>query len=916
MDSVIGVFALVLTIFASYPIIGKIFRNEDFFTVLIITFVIGLSTILLPLYIVGIWGSGIAVTSWIIFIASVVLTLANGKMYCLKIFEYARKLRGYLATIGPLEIAFVAAIVFLLVRYVFMLSIKGIFDWDAIDQYLPFGRRIFETNRIPVSAYDYEPIIGPSGISVLYSWLFSIGGNQYDGSFRLIPIIFVTITMAIIYVLGRDFGSKRVAEVAVIIFAFLPLHDAVLYYASYYPDLCYCSLVLAMFFLFYRGFVKQKSVYYLIGGLTFGLSMLMKLQTVYFLPAILLVFIILIKNKYLRLTLTYVSTLLLFFIFISVVWPDPKFFFSLPIVFQGLGLGTILGAATLGLLLLENYIKITQIQQFSLVHVLARVGLFFGIAIPIAIIWPLRNASLTGSLVWSINISAPNRSWALGFLSFGNVGGQNSMVTFLLSIILIPFTVYVLGNLWLIPKLVGLVKNICAKNRSVLLILWCFGYWMGYFLSVFHHFEIYSLNPRDFYVYAPFLSFFAATGLIFIVERFAKRYSNSLLLYLICSFGLFSLSESLLMSNYGSIALRKIVSVLQLPEFTTTVVSLSWRLILIAIAFIVSAVIIGLPLLIRARTRNVIRKILPVVLMFLLLIAPYLYVTYEFSDGNIYAFGEDQLKPIYQGLFTDVAPYLNEHANNGDVVLMVDFYGLQYYLNENVTVVALNRASNLAEFRIAVESKNSTIVLSTLRELGVSYFLARKESSALADKLSNSSILLDIVQDPRYFVLEKSFASWNLYKRVGGGISIAQGWIDDSFTNWTSSNTPNNCTFSSDGEIFTINLAANTRVDLKYAEMPRINTTEYPFIAYRISGTSNARWQVRLYAQNGQIGSDFPSWQEPSKLWSTSILSSSGTPIDNHFLDPSVILSVRSIDNKSATFSIDYYMIFRYDFTQ
>jgi hypothetical protein len=920
LDSISGFLALAVTVFASYSLVKRLFRGEDIFTVLIITFILGLTVILIPLYIIGIYlGAGIVATSWIIFIVSLAITLMSAIKFIPKVPENVRKLRGVLMNLGPLDIAFAAAIVFLVVRYFYILSIKGIFDWDAIGQYLPFGRRIYETDRIPISAYDFEPVVGPSGISVLYGWIFSLGGSPYDESFRLFPIIFLLVTILIVYALGRDFGSKRKAQIGVIVFAFLPMHDAILFFASYYPDLCYGALILAVFFLLQRGITKQqhKYAYYLLGGVAFGLSILMKLQAVYFVPAILFVLIIFLKNRRLRLVLSYLSVLLLFFIFVSFVWPDTKFFFSLPIVSQVLGLLFIFGATTCAFVAMEGYIKASQIKQVSFIRILASAAAFFGTAIPIAALWFLRNVLLTGSLVWNFKMDIPNRPWALGFLSsVQSSTPSNTILTFLLSLILIPFTVYVLGTMWLVPKLAGLFQQIRAKKKTLLLILWTVGYWLGYFLSVFHHFEVYVVNPRDFFVFAPFFSLFAAFGLTYIVEHFTKKHIDSLTLYLLCSFGLFSLTQSMLMSNYSSVAFGRLVTVFQLPEFTITSLSLLPGLLLIVAG--VTVAIIAVLIVLRASAKNWPRKILPIVLMFSLLVAPYLWITYEFGNGNVYAFGENQLKPLFGGLFTEVAPYLEEHGNNGDVVLMVESYPLQYYLHKNITVLALSVPSDLAAFRSVIESDNLSVVFNSLREIGVRYFLCSKGSSPLTVKLSTASLLLDIIQDPRYVVLDRSFSSWTLYELMGTGkLSIVQGWMDDSFSNWNYTEAYSTVgayyDFSSDGTVATINVAGNSRANFKYGEMPRINITEYPYIAYRVKGSSNARWLLRLYAENGQICYDFPYWQTPTTYWSTFILNMAETPLRGKLLDPGADLAVKSADNDSATLFIDYYMIFKYE---
>jgi hypothetical protein len=287
----------------------------------------------------------------------------------------------------------------------------------------------------------------------------------------------------------------------------------------------------------------------------------------------------------------------------------------------------------------------------------------------------------------------------------------------------------------------------------------------------------------------------------------------------------------------------------------------------------------------------------------------------------VYAFGANQLEPIYGGLFTEVAPYLEQHVNDGDVVLIVDYYPLQYYLHKNITVIALNVPGNLAAYRNVIESNDSSFVFASLREFGVRYVLLTKGLSPFAEKLSVSSLLFAVIQDTKYFFLDRSFSSWDLYKCVSNDkLSVVQGWVDDSFGDWTYieaySTVGAYYNFSSNGDVAIINVAGNSWASFMYYEMPRINVTEYPFIEYRVKGSSNARWCLRLYAENGQIGFDFPYWETPTTTWSTYRVDMRETPLNGQLLDPTTILSVKSADNELATLSVDYYMIFRYELHQ
>jgi hypothetical protein len=937
VDPLTGFFALAVTMFSSFPLISKLLKDEDVFTKLVISFVFGLSTILLPLYIVGILlGHGFVATSWIIFLSSIIFFLPNAIKFVPKVPEYIRKLKNVLkdASRSPLDWVFVAAIVFFIFKYFYILSIKGIFDWDAIGLYLPFGRRIYEADSIPLYGYDYEPVIRPVGISVLYAWMYSLSGSAYDENFRLFPILFVVVSMLILYTLGVDFGSKKIAKIAIIVYTLLPLHDAVLFYASYYPDLLYSTLILAAFFFMYKYVMKNKTKYCLLGGISLGLSLLMKLQAAYFLPAILFVFAGLLENRRLRITATYLSSLFIGFLFIFFAWPDSSFFWSLPITSQILAIFVIFSATTLVVIAKEDCVKTLQMKCYTLLRVLKDALIFCGITASIAVIWYLRNFSLAGSWVWGFQINSPNRLWALDFLSLGqNPISHGNIGTFLGSIVLIPFTVYVLGTMWIIPKLAGIVLLVGTQKKSLLMMIWVVGYWIGYFWSVFYHFELYSLNPRDLFPFAPFFSLFAAFGIFYVVKYFTKNHVETFIIYLLGSLGFASLTQSLLIYDYGPAFLRSTLLTWQFPKYSDTL--LSFMPSLLFFTFIVNALIFSVPLLgklikglmkrrvvinlkVSTHLKDCSGKIISIILAFLLLVAPYIWLTYEFSGGNIQVFGENQLKPIYEGLFTEVAPYLEGHIKDGDVILMPDSYPLQYYLRRNVIVIALDVPGNLAALRSVVESENSSLVLSSLRELGVRYFLLRKGTSPFMKKLSNESMLLNVLRDPRYFMLARSFYVWDLYEFIEGRYLVVKGWEDSSFMeNWTyvegDSTKGANYSFTSNGDIVSVSVVANFKVTFQYLGLLPLNTQEYSYIACRVKGRPNARWLFRLISQDGKIGYDFPYWRAPSKNWETYLFSIAETPLKDQLLSQRVFLEIQSVDSSPATLYVYFYMIFKYE---
>lgn len=948
MDAFVGLLALSLSVFSSFPLIRRVFADEDVLTLVVISFVVGLSCVLLPLFLIGILlGSGFVAASWAIFLSCSVPLLAwfLPKVRCANVFQFSKKLGETLRNRDKshLNYFFVVVLVMFFLKFSYILSIKGIFDWDAIDMYLPFARRIFMVDHIPLVGYDYQPMVYPPGISVLYAWSYSLGGSPFNESFRLFPLIFEAVIIVIIYKMTLDLSSRQVAKVAVLVFTILPLHDAILYYCSYYPDLCYNSLILATFFFIYAYMKRQKTRYCLLGGLSLGLSALMKPQFLLWVPATMFVFIILLKNRRLQQAVTYVLSGLVGFFFVFVVWTDRSFILNMPVT-------TLIPASVFALSMVVSVaILISKAKTVSMAdsvskRVLRDILLSFGVFGIVALVWYLRNYLFTGSILWSIGFQSPSYQWASAFLQStttsipsGNIG---SFLTLLISL---PFTIFALGTTLIIPKLSGLI--LCAKRREgLIMIIWVIAYWISYFWWNFANYWGYLVNPRDLFVLAPFFSIFSALGIAKISSFFTRKHGDFLIIFITLSFGLTTLFQSMLIGNYGPSLVNNVLAFLA-KLVGCSLESLSWRtpndqLSLLSstpsvlfFVLVVNVLIFGLGLkLILSLARREISprwkprvffnallgKAVILLLVCVILLMPYLWLTFEFTGGNVQSFGKSQLEPLYGGLYTKVASFLNDHAKDGNIILTTDvaFRSLQYYLHGNVQVVALNAAGNLAAFREVIECNNLSDTAKLLLELHVRYFLEPSGTSPFLEKLSHATLLLNVVHDPRFFKLVENFPAWSIYELVAGESLVIKGWEENSFQmNWTYNeeySTPEaDWSLSSDGDVATFTVAGNAKAYFRYLGMPSLNTTEFPYMAAGVKGSPNARWLFRLYTTNG-TSYDFPYWAKPSEGWETYVFMIDKTPLRNELLNQEVFLAVESVDSNPATLSIDFYMIFKY----
>lgn len=946
MDPLIGLFALIITIFSGFVLLrkAKMFKEMDGLEVLIITFILGISSLLIPLLLVGVvLDSGFKIASWIILLlAAAFLIIGITKSSLTSFAKSARCFLFRCLHASGLDYLLIITVALFIFKYALILSIKGIYDWDATSLYLPFGRSIFLSNHIPiVGYYDYQPVTLPMGISVLYAWSYSLSNSAYSEGFRLFPILFVFMNMLIIFKLTREIASKEIAATSVIVYALLPLHDADLTYAAYYADPLYNTLILASFFFIYKYVKERKISYCLLGGLALGLAGIVKAQSLYLLPATLFVFTIILGNKRLRTVLTYTLSTLVALFFVFVVWPDRSFLLNLDPTTIALAALFVLALTTLVAICINGQANVLDWKNYGILRVLRDALGFYGIMGSIAGIWYLRNYLSTGSVLWGDFFNHADYHWATNFLS--STAATVNVTTiglYLLYLIAIPFTSYVLGSLWVIPKIVGLIQGSKTRKWSFIMLVWVLGYWIGYFWSKFHEFEATTVDPRDLYPLASFSSIFIAFGIVHISTYLTKNYRNAVITILLFSFGFVSLSQSSLIYQYGPSSLRGFFAIIanllgstseslagKVPNYPRLLVSVAPSLLLLS--FVISLFILG-PMVMAKLSRNIskfrakiagsfhfhsrvsFKKMAMFIFFFSTIVVPYLWLPFEFSGGNIYNLGKDQLNPLYGGLFTELASYLENRTQDGDTILMLESNGLQYYLHKNVKVVALAVPGNLATFRSAIESNDSSQLISAMRKLNVRYVLLPKGNSALMEKLNEESLLFSVVHDPTCFVMIKDFNSWKLYELLEGRYLLIKGWEETSFTeNWTYYR-GNYTNFESSNNVLSISVPGNTTGVFQYSGMPNINTTTYPYLTIRIKGSPNTRYALRLISEHAEIGYDFSGPDALSENWAANTFNIAESPLEDKLLYSQTYLYVQSADLVTATLFVDLLMIFTY----
>jgi hypothetical protein len=889
MEPIIGFIAFTLTIFSNLPLTAKIFSEEDLTIKIVISFVLGLSTILLPLYIVGYTlTQGFILTSWIIFLLNITILVWESAKHFQEIECYIRnwvKCTFINSGKGIIDYLFFATLIYLFLKYFYILSIKGIYDADAIGIYLPFSRKIYEVDYIPLTAYDYQPILTPMGISVIYAWIHSLALSPYDEAFRLLPILFIVVSLLVVYEFSRIFSDK-IAKLSIIIYAYSPVHDKILCYSSYYPDVCYLSLILSTLILIYKYVKCCKTKYILVAGLAYGLSGLMKMQFSFLFPSILFSLSALLSGKKVRIISKYLITGITILIFFLITPIGNKIFILNLELMTKVEIMAFLIVMTTTITFLNEKDNKNSLPKISYSKLMKDSMLFLLFSSIIAGPQFIRNYVLTGSFMWSYQVRIPNYSWAQEQIS--KITGKSAPLenfSFKESLLLLfSFLLFhsAIGINWLIPKTSGFIYGL-KNNKVCLFIIWMIGYTIAYLSA--RVYIVTLINQRDMWFFVPFFSILSAIGIVKISEAYFNDKRETLEVFLLVVLSAFSFMQSELIISYGPKILQRIFSFIA----STSNMSLN-RLSLVPycsedlhyipnlfhLALILN-VAVFIPILIekivskllerkygRIKVRVTVKirgamhssaiKIFLAILLLTSSVTPYIWMSYEFGNGNPGLFGENMLKPLYGGLYADVLPYLNENVRDGDVIIMTwSHYGLQFHLKKNVSFICLALPANLAILRDEIESNDSALLLNKLRSLGVRYILLMKGDTFIM----NFPSLCEVVFDPRNFKLI-SLGCWELYELNEEQVIV--GWMDETFTNWTYYGTfegAANFSFESNGNILNFTVAGEGHPVYRYVFNIPINTGEFRYIACRVKGTSNARWLFRLVSEDGE-GKDFP----------------------------------------------------------
>jgi hypothetical protein len=811
LDAIVEILTPFILCFIAYPILERFFwfRKFEFAEKVLASFVVSLTLILFPLYIVGVvLGDFFVESSRFIFVTGVVLILGkliNESVKLVRAHEFKAKVKRTLKMeISLINFALVISIIFFVAKYTFFLFIKAIIDWDVSSQYLPLARSIFTQNAIPLSSHGFNNI-GQQGISVLYSFVYSNSSSLLAENFRLMPLVFVLIIFLLVFCLSKQFVNMSVAKLALIVCCFLPIFDDSLSWFSFYPDFAFGALAVALFYFLFRYIKTGEIVFSVLAGLSFGLSSFMKPMSFWLFPVILLVFLPLISKRIIR-------------IIITILMPFAILLGALPLSFVGESLSSVVFWSRLSsifaysrlpylfsiFLLTFLIIFFIELSAKTFGHGLKKETLksllcFFGIAIPFFLIWYLRNYFEFGTFIWGATVNNPDYQWGLSIIQSIQSTPNPVPGDFYLFNLLILITLPALGITFLMPKLTGAFKLIRDNKATAMLYIWPFGYFLMYFL-----FADFNVNERYLLPIVPFIAIFSAVGIFYIVKYFKKSPSDNLMVMLCMFLGLFLTVQSLLLHDFqGSLdiytnSLLQIITLLNIPQnilagsgLTLTNLGASTASLLY-FGIVISAIAVLILLFLRVDANklkcfrgHVLRIPLKRFLLFgfvlllalLALVVPYVSLAVNFSGGDLNSFqSKERLKYGFGNLYSAVLPYLEANASKNDVILSVSTYstGLQYYLPYS-NITDLSFPEGLVTMRSVLELDNGSKAFSAMQSANVKYVIVPHNVAEIVPFLSNfmepilyskSFQVYDTSTNSSYSLYFKPvvYGSWTLYE--------------------------------------------------------------------------------------------------------------------------------------------------------
>jgi hypothetical protein len=541
--------------------------------------------------------------------------------------------------------------------------------------------------------------------------------------------------------------------------------------------------------------------------------------------------------------------------------------------------------------------------------------------VAISALWYLNNLLKFGSLLYTSSAGIPNMDWATDLMESIATDQSVHYSYYLSYFVFLLAHPAVMGYVWLVPLLIGAALVFRKENRGVRLLV----FFSIITLTIIYAQVAYSIspeylsvaNPRDLLFLAPMLVTLVSMTLCYAgslrTNPGCGGISMFITLLFVILFGIFSYVHSVFISYVGWLNPTPIffeipLGLLALFGLTPQQAGLQlWPLdrvqflaknffpvlslsLVIAIPLIL---LIGFELFLKLSKKHnlvpnrlilnfkritshivniipspsfakdktqAIKTVVIVGLVCSVIVVP--RVVFITSQGGLSELQDFQLSNYYGSLYDLIVN--DDPPLTGGVLTYMAPPGIHYY-NPELNVIDLRYTANLAYLKDCFTNTTPQESTFKLKQLGINYLLLNPTNLEELDLALNGKFK-SITENSMLSQLIASLGGWYVYEL--GPFELKETLIPLSDWSVDLRFTQGNYSIVNNDTGLVIELAAESpgdQVTIINTAFPKLNLTDFDYIAIDATGTSNAEVLFRLYLDN-ETSIDISYWDAPKQL--------------------------------------------------